>query len=296
MNQPFFSIIIPTKRRPKELEDVLKDFAAQHMDPNLFEVLIFNDEHDLATERLAQKAWPFRVQYFFSDEKTNSCRSRNICLDHAEGEWIVFLDDDVRFDKTFLTWAKEQSNIFSFFTPRIIKPPEKTTKAGIVKLATQTLWLGRTMPLFGFFIAGFDLLKSKPTRTDHLPGIMIVKHALVKTVRFDEWIGEGTGYLDDTDFSHTVQTKNKIVPYFLSTFTILHLQASSGGNREHDVKRWYYYYQAHKVYFFRKHFPFTTPCVLLWSFIECCLRCAQKRTNLLPTYVRATRDGLAQAV
>ncbi len=121
---------------------------------------------------------------------------------------------------------------------------------------------------------------------------MIFKHTLVKNIRFDEWIGEGTGYLDDTDFTHAVRNTHRTDPTFIPSYTMMHLQASSGGNREHNPSRWFFYYQAHKIYFFRKYYWYTLPLVLIISAIEAILRSFQKKSNLLPTYVRATFSGL----
>lgn len=296
-NQIIFSIIIPTRRRPRELENVFQDLAQQSKNAGLFEVLLFNDERDLKTEHLAQKSWPFPIQYFYSEEKSNSCRSRNTCLDHARGEWIIFLDDDVRFDSTFLTWINEQSKTHQLFSCRITKPPQNQKKRGLLKFLLQTFLRGKTLPLFGFSIEGYEDKLKKPVRVDHLVGaVMIVKHDLVQTIRFDEWIGEGTGFLDDLEFCKKIRQKHNIPAWYISSFDVLHLQASSGGNREHDQKRWYYYYQAHKIYFFKKYFRAYIPIILLSSFLEAIFRSIQKHTNLIPTYVRATRYGLAQTI
>jgi glycosyltransferase involved in cell wall biosynthesis len=297
MNKPNFSIIIPTRFRPKELNDVFTDLSVQTEDLSQTEVLLFNDGNDAKTEQIAKQPWPFKVHYFSSMEKTNSCRSRNICLDHAQGEWIIFLDDDVRFNKQFLSWIKEQTKTYSVFTSRITKPVENQKKRGPIKYILQKYFRGKTLPILGFFVEGYEEKTEKPVCVDHLVGaVMIMKHDLIKFIRFDEWIGEGNGFLDDTDFCKKIQMAHNVLEWYIPTFDVLHLQASSGGNREHDQKKWYYYYQAHKIYFFKKYYPGYIFTVLISSFAEAVLRSIQKRTNLIPTYVRSTRYGLSQTI
>jgi glycosyltransferase involved in cell wall biosynthesis len=297
MNQSIVSIIIPTRFRSEALKNVLLDIAAQTIDQQTIEVLIFNDGNDAETTQLVKQPWPFRLQYFYSSEKTNSCRSRNVCLDHAQGEWIIFLDDDVRFEKTFLTWVQQQSKTYSLFSCRITKPPHNQKKRGVIKFLSQMFLRGKTLPLLGFSIEGYEDKLKHPIHVDHLVGaVMVVKHDLVRTIRFDEWIGEGTGFLDDLEFIKKIRLTHHIPAWYISSFDVLHLQAPSGGNREHDHKRWFYYYQAHKIYFFRKYFHSYLPTILIISFIEALLRSIQKRTNLIPTYVRATQYGLAQTI
>ncbi|MBT5808370.1 glycosyltransferase family 2 protein [Candidatus Uhrbacteria bacterium] len=292
MTQPTFSLIIPTKRRPNEIRDVLTNLRDQ---TETFEVVLFNDERDEETETIVNLDWPFEIKYLYSEQNSNSCRSRNACLEKATGDWIVFLDDDLVIEPNFLTWVNEQSLTYDCFTPQIILPPNKTKTRGWFKQFTQSHWTGKTLKWLGFFVAGFDQKITKPIPVEHMVGAtMIFKHSLVKDVRFDEWIGEGTGYLDDTDFTHSVRARHNTQPYLLPGYTMMHLQASSGGNREHDPKRWFYYYQAHKIYFFRKHIPIALPSVVLISAVEATLRSFQKRSNLLSTYVRATIAGLSQ--
>ena len=123
---------------------------------------------------------------------------------------------------------------------------------------------------------------------------MVFKRSLVGPVRFDEWIGEGTGYLDDADFSHSVMKHSHVNGRFVPKFELDHLQAPSGGNRDHDPKRWFYYYQAHKIYYFKKHFGWKFIPAIFVGFLEALLRSLKGRVNLLPTYLRACLYGAKQ--
>ncbi len=287
-----FSLIIPTRNRPKEIADVFADLDKQNA---TFEVILFNDGENEEVKKIAEQTWSFDVVYLSAVDSQNGCYNRNRCLEKARGAWIVFLDDDLRIEPYFLDWVRETGLRYASFTPRIILPPEKTKVPGPFKRLSQFFWTGKTIPFAGFFVAGFDQERLKTIAVDHMVGAtMIFRSDLVKDVRWDEWIGEGTGYLDDSDFTHKVRMRHGVQHYFVPTYTMMHLQAGSGGYREHDVKRWFYYYQAHKIYFIKQHYVRFTPLVVLVSFIEAVLRSFQKKTNLLPVYAKATRTGLSQ--
>jgi glycosyltransferase involved in cell wall biosynthesis len=288
-----FSLIIPTRFRATSINKVFEDLQAQDAS---FEVVLFNDGACPDTQTLCQKEWGFPLTYLESKDHTNSCMSRNACIDKSRGDWLVFLDDDVRIAPKFLLQVKETCKRHAIYSC-CVKTPNNPPSTSIFRTWLESSFTGRIYPCLGYFVGGFARKLKKEMNCQHLPGAMMVfKRSLVGPVRFDEWIGEGTGYLDDADFSHSVMKQSRVSGRFVPSFELDHLQAPSGGNRNNDPKRWFYYYQAHKIYYFKKHFGWKYLPALAIGVIETLLRSLKTRTNLLPTYLRACLYGAKQKV
>lgn len=89
-------ICICTYRR-EHLADTLQTVFAQNLPPELSVRVIVadNDKEPSAkalVEGLAGEA-PFPVTYVHAPERNISI-ARNACLDHADGDWLAFIDDD----------------------------------------------------------------------------------------------------------------------------------------------------------------------------------------------------------
>jgi len=289
--KPKYSFVIPTAGRPEYVSNVLEDIAgADNSSGVTVEAIVFNDGGDKQVEKLIQGWKKFPITYLFSSESVGGSVGRNRCLDKARGEWVVFSDDDVGLDKDFLNRLNKTTKLYKVFSFRI-DTPGRTASIGIKGLI-ETLLLGKTLALLGYFVGGFDRKGNRPRRVSHLPGtMMVVRRDLIGDIRFDEYIGQGTGYLDDANFSYSVKKLRKVDLWYIPDYSFVHLQAPSGGYREHDYARWFFYYQQHKTYFFKKHYgAWILPSVLIFSFLEMLLRSIACRQNLIPVFFRAIRD------
>ena len=99
------SVIIPTRFRIKELQDCIKSLESQSSKPD--EILIIADVDDLDTEKFFKnyKTDNFKIQFLKSNGGT--CIKRNLAIDHAKGDILVFLDDDVILHKDFIKNTKD---------------------------------------------------------------------------------------------------------------------------------------------------------------------------------------------
>ncbi len=96
--KPFFSIIIPTYKKPDEL---LKSvFSVISQDYKNFEVVIVNDSpndesYKIAEEKFLNGSSPL-VHYVknLKNEGVNYSRNKALSLLSVKSEWIIFLDDD----------------------------------------------------------------------------------------------------------------------------------------------------------------------------------------------------------
>jgi hypothetical protein len=98
-------VIVPTLGRPHSVGQLLDDLAAQTHPPR--SVAIIEQQPgggESALSHIVSRAWPFEVMHR-SVAWTGACRARNDGLDLATGQWILFLDDDVRLPPRFVEHA-----------------------------------------------------------------------------------------------------------------------------------------------------------------------------------------------
>ncbi|MCC6591569.1 MAG: glycosyltransferase [Bryobacterales bacterium] len=92
----------PTYLRPQELGDMLRDLSKQTFLP--FEVVVVDCALPENTEtekvvRTLSPSLPFSIQYFGS--KRGTAIQRNAGIDAASGDFIAFIDDDVRLEPDY---------------------------------------------------------------------------------------------------------------------------------------------------------------------------------------------------
>ena len=101
-NKAVVSIIIPVYNVEPFLDDCITDVLAQSFQD--FEVILVDDG---STDRSGAKCeeWASRDSRIKAIHKQNGgvCGARNTGLDHAKGEWILFVDADDRIDQELLS-------------------------------------------------------------------------------------------------------------------------------------------------------------------------------------------------
>lgn len=85
---PFFSIIIPAHNSEAYISKGLESIKTQSFTD--YELIIICDKCDDKTEEIARK---YTDKVYISDYGSAG-GARNIGLEHATGEWILFMDDD----------------------------------------------------------------------------------------------------------------------------------------------------------------------------------------------------------
>ena len=286
-----YSFIIPTLNRPHDLYNLLQDIGNLRTDLAAVEVLVFNDGDNPEVKTVCLKNWPFQINCLYSPERVNSSVSRNKCLDQAVGEWLVFLDDDVRIEPDFIGEIEKLlgtgKSAFSFRVQLKYRRQPSLLSGWL-----ENIYPGKILPALGLMVGGFDRVYPKELVVDHLPGAnMIFKKMIIGDIRFDEVIGQGTGYLDDADFSYQVHRVSGSQLWYIPQYSVLHLQTPAGGNRELDKTKWYYYYQNHKFIFFKKYFAKYLVLAAVFNFGEMLLRSLAYRKNLWPAFINAFKNA-----
>jgi glycosyltransferase involved in cell wall biosynthesis len=88
------SVIIPTYNRPDQLARLLESLATQSLGVEAYEVIVVDDGSTTSYAPVVERPWPFRLR-FLSQENAGEAVARNLGVSLAEGEFIVFLDDDM---------------------------------------------------------------------------------------------------------------------------------------------------------------------------------------------------------
>jgi glycosyltransferase involved in cell wall biosynthesis len=93
MNEPTYSVIIPTYNRPKPLRRAIQSLVAQTY--KNFEVIVCDDgSTDHTKEVVTSFKNDLNIKYIWDENWGGPARPRNRGIKKAKGEWICFLDSD----------------------------------------------------------------------------------------------------------------------------------------------------------------------------------------------------------
>ncbi len=97
------SVIIPTYNRRPILQKCLEHLADQTLDPDTFEVIVVDDASTDDTARMIKElAVPYTLRYIPLSERTGPGGARNVGIEAAQADVIVFLDSDLITAPQFL--------------------------------------------------------------------------------------------------------------------------------------------------------------------------------------------------
>ncbi|WP_164920795.1 glycosyltransferase family 2 protein [Thermosynechococcus vestitus] len=103
----FFSVVIPTYNRLPILEKCVRAIAHQRWHPDLgirgYEVIIVDDgSTDKTVEWLKEHRHEFPCVQWLQQEHLGPAAARNLGIQGAKGDWIIFIDSDLVVTSTFL--------------------------------------------------------------------------------------------------------------------------------------------------------------------------------------------------
>lgn len=215
-------VVIPTLGRPRLLEDVLDDLAAQTEPPR--RVVIVDqcpaptaslaeaqDEHaELTIEPAGER--PFEIERL-TVAWTGACRARNLGLSRtrADCDWVLLLDDDIRFGPGLIAGMRATAGAYEAhaINPRVYLPNQDpaVSAAG----ALPRLW-----PRFA--------------------GVALLSRAACDAVGgFDRRLDGGYG--EDFDYGMRLRRFGFYVVYD-PDLPVLHLHAPRGGFRTRHPHPW----------------------------------------------------------
>jgi GT2 family glycosyltransferase len=96
MSEPFFSVVIPTFRRPEALRAAVAALLVQDYPRSRLELIVVDDEgQGRAQSVLTDLACDGVVVSHESQDRGGAARARNRGARRAEGEIVLFVDDDI---------------------------------------------------------------------------------------------------------------------------------------------------------------------------------------------------------
>lgn len=103
-----FSIIVPVYNRPDEVSELMASLAAQT--DKGFEAVIVEDGSTIPCKAEAEAYAPaVALQYFYKDNEGRS-PARNFGMDHAKGEYFIFVDSDCILPPDYIEKLRQALN------------------------------------------------------------------------------------------------------------------------------------------------------------------------------------------
>lgn len=244
---PSLSVVIPTLNRPKALRHTLIDLLKQDYPIGRWEIVVV-DQSDIETQLPPYSGVSLR---HLRTTKKQSGAARNIGVEEAKGEIIVFLDDDVEIIGTdFLRAHAEsyRSAIIGAVAGRVLQPWDKPIKR------IRPWQVGRVTSRLLIVTGNFNWNK----RLEEVEGVIgcnfsVRRDVFLSVGGFDEAF-PGTAYFEETDLAIRIRKAGyRIV--FEPRAVVKHLAIKSGGQRYHasDQLSAYYWYFHNYMYLFSKH-------------------------------------------
>ena len=99
MNAPFFTVIIPTYNRADQLPIAIQSVLDQTFPT--FEIVVVDDGSEDDTKTVVESINDPRIRYLHQ-QNAGVTRARNAGAALAQGQYLIFLDSDDRFTRTYL--------------------------------------------------------------------------------------------------------------------------------------------------------------------------------------------------
>ena len=210
----FASVVVCTKNRPDDLRDCLRSLKKQDYSP--FEIIVVDNDATGTAKKSAQEAG---VRYVSAPLKPNLPYARNVGLENAKGNVVVYCDDDIEaYDGWLSALMSSYDEGVGAVGGQIVVPEKsglmeeefenaKGLKRALLKvLAFLIDYKGRGKVTNSGQVTGFYGLDTV-CEVDHLQGCnMSFRKELLENIGgFDEAQGEGYPFRDDTDASVRVK-------------------------------------------------------------------------------------------
>ncbi|MEK7495099.1 MAG: glycosyltransferase [Patescibacteria group bacterium] len=114
--KPFFSVVIPTLNEEKYLPNLLNDLTKQKEKD--FEIIVVDGKSEDRTIDIAIKYKKKYQSKIIISQKRNLCYQRNLGAKNSSGEYLIFLDADIRLYGNYLFELKKTivKNSYLFLT------------------------------------------------------------------------------------------------------------------------------------------------------------------------------------
>lgn len=252
-DQPLsLTVVIATLGRPEPLERALDSLEASELRPD--EVLVVDGDENRGAEPVVTARSGGLLALRHVPAPRGLTRQRNVGLDAARGEVVLFLDDDarVRPDTLEKVLAAYRETDVVGATGRVVEPA--SNRVGGKSSRVRVLLRGRgrdgTFTATGYPRRLVD--ESVTTDIEFMQGaFMSARTGVAREVRFDERLA-GYGLAEDEDFSCRLSRRGRI--RYLGDAAVDHDNAGFHGK---DRRAFGHQVVRNRRYLFEKNFPQT---------------------------------------
>jgi GT2 family glycosyltransferase len=240
--------------RPEPLRRTLE--SLHHTDPLPDEAFVIDAAADASARETVLDFQDGAVPVRYLHTEPSLTRQRNIGIDEASGDVIVFLDDDVQLPRDlFAKLARTFADPTVVGATGWVKEPRRD-RIGGPESFVRRLFVGGSPKMAGRFtrygypryIAVADTLRD----VEFMPGcFMSVRRELAAEVRFDEQLG-AYALAEDEDFSYRLSRHGRLI--YMPDVVVEHEKL---GFRSFDSREFGRLVVKNRAYLFRKNFPQT---------------------------------------
>lgn len=250
---PSMSVIVPSLGRFERLRACLSSIVAQDV-PFAFEIIVAIDGADSSelSVRLGQEFAGLQcLKFSTSIERRGSPRAKNDGAALAEGEILVFVDDDVVVSKR---WLRLIHDSYSDSIVGVGGSEVKGHGPGFVRRAWFLIngnKTGRVTP-GGQVVSNFTSSKRDVEQVDCLAGAnMSFRKSVFDAIGGFDVNYVGTSYREETDLCLRVGCHGRLI--FRPDAVVEHNEDSRGGNSPSSKRDWNYWYHRNNKYFYMKN-------------------------------------------
>jgi GT2 family glycosyltransferase len=261
------SAVIPTYHRPELLRETLQSLGECEPPPD--EVIVV-DAGGSARDVVAEEATRFpEISFRYLEGPRGACRQRNLGMDAAGAQIILFADDDVLLEPHVVGLLQDALSAPGVVgaTVRIVERSPRRLALKHSRLRRLLAGRGRqgTIDRAGYPNRLWDL--DRDCFVESLNGcLMAVRADHARRLRFDEALEAPNGYaiVDDEEFSYRLSREGRLV--YLAGGTAVHRNTgfSTADSREFNRSL-----VRNRHYVFRKNFRQTPAARAQWWLIMC---------------------------
>jgi glycosyltransferase AglI len=200
IKKDLISIIIPVYNNPKGIEDTLNSLKKQNLNKEKYEIIVANDGGDKKTARICKK---FDVRLVNITPNEGSYAARNKGLSIAKGEYIAFIDADIKATSNWLKKGFELLKKYDYIGGQIKIDQTKT----------------KTLADYFEYLSAFDN-KKKLEKYHYIPTAnLFIKRKIISALGgFDERLRSG----GDFEFGDRVHRSKKFKMHYDKNLIVVH--------------------------------------------------------------------------
>lgn len=209
------SIIIPTYKRPKELEICIKAILGQQRPLNDTEIIVIDDSEQCEGSKIIEKLKGGECEIIYKkNPKKGRAQARNEGIKHAKGDVIIFIGDDIvvtpKWLQEHIDFHEKHKDINHAVVGHITWYPE-------LQISRYMRWLENGGPLLSFK----GLQDGKKTDMYHFyTGNVSLKRKLLEKEGFNEQF-DVYGW-EDIEFGNRLKERYNLVLWYAKNALAYH--------------------------------------------------------------------------